>query len=182
MATNNDLQQLLAETWSDVDAARIADQVSWPGNLGHVVRAMQPDADDRTVLLVDEDICIEIHRHFGVDVDHAGGPEIWDALEAVHDVLTRRWADGGTLATVALDDRVEARDILTRQLSLKAAERAGCDITGTHPDYTRVPLDIGGQLRIDVGGLDTYLEDRRTPPEPAELDAINRLRTVARRA
>lgn len=64
---------------------------------------------------------------------------------------------------------------------MKAAERAGCAIAGEPPDYTRSPLEIDSRMRVDVDGLDDYLQHRHSPPDPTELSAIQRLRTLARR-
>lgn len=157
----DDVQLLLAESWSDADVVRIAEIVACAGNRGHVVRAVQPgaaDFDPDLVLMIDQDIAIEVHREFGVDLDQVTRPGLSTVLGDVFEHLVVTWADGGRLAMIPPDDYVAAARILA-SLSLKAAERAGCEIVG----YAQLPdpLELNGWMRLDLDGLDGWIGEAR---------------------
>lgn len=178
MATNrDDVEQLLADTWTDELAAHLAGQVAGPGDHGYLVRAVQPDAADDLVRYVHELIAEVLARETGVDLDWARRDSSWSALDQIFELLREQWADGGTLPSVPARHRDEAHRLLTEQLTGKAAEWAGCDVADM--DAPPVPLVAGGHLRVDLEGLGRYLATFAGygvhPDEPA---AIHRLHEI----
>lgn len=147
-----DVEELLERTWAPAMAERIADAVAGPGDRGYIVRGVQPGAGDDIQLFVVEEVADELARQTGVDVDYVRTSAGYKALDDVWAVLTARWQDGGSLPAVpaALEETVRRH---MAQLTLKAAEWAGCDADGDPP----APLHAGGCIRVDVEGLHRYL-------------------------
>lgn len=166
-----DVEELLERTWTPAMAERIAAAVAGPGNRGSIVRGVQPGAGDDIQLFVFEEVADELARQTGVDVDYSRTASSRKAISDVLAVLTARWQDGGPLPAVPPALEQTARRHMA-QLTLKAAEWAGCDAEGDPP----APLHAGGCIRVDVEGLHRYLAtfgpDGVTGQERAAITAL----------
>lgn len=172
-----DVEQLLAETWSPELAGRIADRVGQARGRGYLVRGVQPEVRDQLMPgdVVFEEVMDAIHAETGVDVDHAREEVSFQAVEDVVEILAERWQDGEPLPAVPESQEEEAAELLAG-LTMKAAESAGCEVT----EEPWEPLRAGGRLRVDVEGLQGYLDFYAARGiEAEEREAIHRLMTLA---
>lgn len=173
-----DMEQVLAETWSPELAARVADRVGESPGRSYIVRQVQPEMIDRLGPgdVVWEYIIDAILIETGVDLDQAGESTSFEAFEDVLAILVERWRDGEPLSAVPHRHEAVAIEAL-QHLTSKAAEVAGCDVEGGEPWE---PLRAGGRLRVDVEGLQWYLDTYATRGiEPEERATIHRLMDMA---
>lgn len=163
METFVDLEELLRSTWSPMVEGAVADRVDRPGNRGHVVRGILPDASQAATDFLFEEIADALAHETGVDIDYARTETAYRAIDDVMALLTHRWRTGGSLSRVGEDEAAAATQAL-RRLEMKAAEWAGCDVS----QQPYEPLYLNGRLLVDVSGLCRYLGT--FCPEPTDGD------------
>ncbi len=148
--------EVLLTTWSDEVRSTVVERVEHltTGWRGPLVRTLR-DTDavpSAWIEALHATVVAAIAEVTGADLDELGSHAAWNCYEEVWQALTRRWADGGTLAVVPLGREPAVTTLLTT-LPPEAAAAAGADTSAASPD----PLWSAGRLRIDVEGLQLLL-------------------------
>ncbi len=148
--------EVLVEGWGPLVRAAVVERVerSLVGRRGVLVRALG-DRDEARYAWTEEvhrAVLDGIRAETGADLDELGSQAAWSTYEDVWHALAERWAGGGTLGRVPTHLTHKATTIIAA-LPTSAATAAGADI-GVVP---AAPLQVAGQVRIDVEGLHAFL-------------------------
>jgi hypothetical protein len=166
--------QILLELWSPAVRDAVVDRIDRAavGRHGWLVRVFADPDHVREALteIVHAVVLAAIRDETGADLDGLGSQAAWECYEQVWTELGRRWADGGSLAVVALGAETAVVSALSR-LPEEAAVAAGAEVDA----HGVQPLWLHGRLRVDGRGLRAYLklDGGRAPTDvAAAIDQI----------